>query len=108
MYWTDREIMELDVRVVPPIERHALIFRTFDALEVGESFVIIVDHDPEALWEQFHRTRRPFFGWEYLERGPRTWRIGISKHAGGSGARFIRVEASQCVVTDVGGTNDRR
>lgn len=107
MYWTDREIMELDLRVVAPIERHALIFRTFDALEVGESFVIIVDHDPKALWEQFHRTRRPFFGWEYLERGPRIWRIGIWKHTGGAGVTFLRVDARERSVPDSSGAADR-
>ena len=84
MYWTDREIMELDVRIVPAIEKHALVFRTFDALAVGESFVIINDHDPAALWHHFHRTRKPFFGWEYLERGPQIWRVELSKHTGGA------------------------
>ena len=41
---------ELDVRTIIPRERHPLIFRTFEALQPGEGFVIVNDHDPKPLY----------------------------------------------------------
>src|SRR5690606_5823715 len=34
----------LDVRVIPPREKHPTIFSTFEALDPGNSFVLINDH----------------------------------------------------------------
>lgn len=76
---TTGEPMQLDVRVIPPREKHPTIFRTFDALEVGQSFVLVNDHDPFPLRYQFDAERAGQFGWEYLEQGPAVWRVEISK-----------------------------
>ena len=43
----------LDVRVIPPREKHPAIFQTFAALQPGESFVLVNDHDPRPLRYQF-------------------------------------------------------
>ncbi|HMR69413.1 MAG TPA: DUF2249 domain-containing protein, partial [Rubrivivax sp.] len=58
---------------VPPPQRHALIFTTFDALPVGSAFEIVNDHDPMPLYYQFERTRNGQFGWKYLQSGPDQW-----------------------------------
>jgi uncharacterized protein (DUF2249 family) len=71
--------IQLDVRVIPPREKHPTIFATFDALESGQSFVLVNDHDPFPLRYQFQAERGGTFGWEYLEQGPRVWRVQISK-----------------------------
>jgi uncharacterized protein (DUF2249 family) len=52
----------LDVRGVPPRVRHPRIFEMFDALGPGASFL-----------------RPKTFGWRYLEEGPETWRVEITK-----------------------------
>lgn len=75
----DQEPMRLDVRVIPPREKHPTIFHTFDALEPGGSFVLVNDHDPFPLRYQFEATRGGEFGWEYLEQGPAVWRVQISR-----------------------------
>ena len=41
--------IELDVRVIPPREKHPTIFRTFDTLASGQSLVLLNDHDPRPL-----------------------------------------------------------
>ena len=69
----------LDVRVIPPREKHPTIFHTFGALEPGESFVLVNDHDPKTLRYQFEAEHAGEFGWEYLEQGPATWRVEISR-----------------------------
>lgn len=71
--------MQLDVRVIPPREKHPTIFQTFAALSPGESFVLVNDHDPFPLRYQFEAERPGEFGWTYLEQGPQVWRVEISR-----------------------------
>jgi uncharacterized protein (DUF2249 family) len=71
----------LDVRTIAPRERHPLIFSTFDALESGEAFLLVNDHDPKPLYYQFSAERQGQFSWEYLEQGPETWRVQVGKSA---------------------------
>lgn len=69
----------LDVRTIIPRERHPLIFSTFDALQPGGGFILANDHDPKPLYYHFNAERAGTFGWEYLEEGPETWRVRISR-----------------------------
>lgn len=71
----------LDVRVIPPREKHPTIFNTFNALAPGESFILLNDHDPRPLRYQFEAEHAGKFGWEYVEQGPAVWRVQISKVA---------------------------
>ena len=70
---------ELDIRAVPPRDKHPTIFRTFDALAPGEAFTLINDHDPFPLRHQFNATRTNQFDWTYVESGPEVWRVQIGK-----------------------------
>ena len=72
-------IKELDIRPVPPREKHPTIFATFDRLNNGETFQLVNDHDPMPLYYQFKAERPNQFGWEYVEKGPEVWRVDISK-----------------------------
>lgn len=69
----------IDVREIPPINRHPLIFQTFDALDEGEAFELVNDHNPKPLYYQFLHERPNQFAWEYLEEGPTTWRVEIRR-----------------------------
>ena len=40
----------LDLREMPPPERHPTIHDAFEALDSGESLVIVNDHDPQPLY----------------------------------------------------------
>ncbi|AST35330.2 DUF2249 domain-containing protein [Ralstonia solanacearum] len=73
--------LQLDLRVLPPRERHPLIFSTFGKLEIGQVLELINDHDPRPLQSQFQVERPGQFSWNYLERGPHTWRVAIAKVA---------------------------
>ena len=72
-------LKELDVTTIMPRDRHPLIFRTFDELEKDAAFLLINDHDPKPLYYSFLHEREGLFGWEYLEQGPITWKVRISK-----------------------------
>jgi uncharacterized protein (DUF2249 family) len=71
--------MELDVRTIPPRERHPRIFGVFDSLKPGQSFVLVNDHDPRPLYYQFQAERPGAFAWEYLEAGPEVCRVRITR-----------------------------
>jgi len=72
-------LKDLDVTAIIPRERHPLIFRTFDGLDQGDSFILTNDHDPKPLYYSFLHEREGLFGWEYLEQGPMVWKVKISK-----------------------------
>ncbi len=69
----------MDVRIIPPRERHPEIFRRFDQLGKGEAFVLVNDHDPKPLYYQFSAERGGTFEWAYLEEGPEVWKVRITK-----------------------------
>ncbi len=69
----------LDVRTIPPRERHPLIFATFDRLRPGQAFILVNDHDPKPLCYQFDAERPGAFEWTYLEQGPEVWRVRIGR-----------------------------
>ncbi len=74
----------IDVRTIVPQDRHPLIFRTFDDLGSGESFLLVNDRDPKPLFYQFEVERGGQFSWNYLEQGPEVWRIRIGRTKEGS------------------------
>src|SRR5204862_5832187 len=69
----------IDVRSMPPRERHPKIFDTFAELSAGESILLVNDHDPLPLYYQFAAEHTGTFRWEYLEQGPDVCRVRISK-----------------------------
>ena len=73
------QTMELDAREIKPPEKHQTIFNKYDDLQAGEQFVLVNDHDPKPLFNQFHKQRTGRFTWEYLEQGPEVWRVAIGK-----------------------------
>lgn len=76
----------VDVRPLPPRERHPLIFSTFGALATGQAMELINDHDPKPLYYQFQAEMPGAFSWDYLEEGPDTWRVAITRLAQGHAA----------------------
>lgn len=41
---------ELDLRDVPPPERHPLVHERFEELDSGEALTLVNDHDPKPLF----------------------------------------------------------
>ena len=69
----------VDVRPLPPREKHPLIFNTFDSLAPGEHLLLVNDHDPMPLKYQFQFERPDQFEWRPIEQGPDEWRVEIAK-----------------------------
>ena len=71
----------VDVRSIEPRERHPVIFSTFGELGAGQAMELVNDHDPRPLYYQFQAEMPGSFTWEYLEQGPATWRVAITRTA---------------------------
>ena len=69
----------VDVRQIAPAQRHPLIFQTFAALQAGEAFRLINDHDPKPLYYQFKYELEGQFTWDYVESGPQVWQVIVGK-----------------------------
>ena len=73
------KIETLDLRPLPPPQRHAKIFETWNSLESGEAMKIINDHDPKPLRYQFEAEQSGKFEWEYEQQGPVDWIVNIKR-----------------------------
>ena len=55
----------LDVRDIPPVDRHPTIHDAFDALEPGDTLTIINDHEPKPLFYEFQAEVESFDADQY-------------------------------------------
>lgn len=69
----------LDVREIPPVQRHGFILEEFDKLSPSKSFILVNDHDPKPLYYQFQNEKAGKFEWEYINVGPTIWSVRITK-----------------------------
>lgn len=88
----------LDLRAVPRPLRHPMVFQKFDALPVGESFVLINDHDPIPLNRQMETMRPGQVTWEYIVRGPEIFRIRVRRSLPLAGSETSPVDQATAVV----------
>lgn len=75
----DQDVVELDLRPMPPFERHDKIFEIWDGLKSGQALRIINDHDPKPLWYQFEVEYKNKYGWDYEKNGPKDWIVKITR-----------------------------
>ncbi|HET7621033.1 MAG TPA: DUF2249 domain-containing protein [Gemmatimonadaceae bacterium] len=71
--------IELDVRAIPPRDKHPSIFRAFDSLQSGQTLTLVNDHDPRPLRYQLMAERPNTFDWEYEAQGPEVWKVNIKR-----------------------------
>ncbi len=71
----------LDVAQLAPPMKHSTIFARIAELKDGDSLILHVDHDPAPLRLQLGHTHQDTIGWEYLEKGPVSWKVKLTKQA---------------------------
>ena len=79
----------LDVTKIEPKFKHPTIFKHFDALHPGESFIIENDHDPKPHYYELLAERGNIFTWEYLKKGPEWFIVQIAKYPAEGYEKFI-------------------
>jgi uncharacterized protein (DUF2249 family) len=72
---------ELDVRPLRKPDKHPAIFRAYAAVPPGESLVLVNDHDPRHLHDEFEVEHPGGYAWDYLASDRGAWRIRITKLA---------------------------
>lgn len=70
---------ELDLRPLPPRERHKLIFDRWEGLHPGQALRITNDHDPKPLQYQFEAEYKGQYEWQYEQEGPEDWVVTIKR-----------------------------
>jgi uncharacterized protein (DUF2249 family) len=72
----------IDIRTLGTCsDRKAHVLAAFDALEAGQSLVVVNDHLPNGLHRHFEQRRPGAFEWALVEAGPEVFRVAISKRA---------------------------
>ncbi len=69
----------LDVRLLPPPERHHRIFHMLALLDGGEYLTLVNDHDPAPLYRQLEWAQPGVYALEYLVEGPTEWHVRIAR-----------------------------
>ena len=77
-------VVALDVRPVEPKDRYEAIMAAYEALAPNAALELIVDHDPKCMYYTLKATRGDdAFDFVYLEDGPETWRVRVTRTAEG-------------------------
>jgi uncharacterized protein (DUF2249 family)/quercetin dioxygenase-like cupin family protein len=72
---------ELDVRPLRKPDKHPAIFQAYAVVPVGESLLLVNDHDPRHLHDEFEVEHPGGYTWDYLAKDPGPGRIRITKLA---------------------------
>ncbi len=69
---------ELDLRTLPPSERHRRVHGELDRLSFGDTIVLVNDHRPSPLRYELDATRPGQYRWMDGESGPERWTAEIT------------------------------
>lgn len=72
---------ELDVRPLRKPDKHPAVFKAYADVPPGEALVLVNDHDPRHLRDEFEIEHPGGYAWEYVARDRGAWRIRITKLA---------------------------
>ena len=62
-----------------PRVQQAILFSLYEGLKAGESFDILNSKDLAQIYDELSRLNMSAMKFEFVERGPSTWHIRISK-----------------------------
>ena len=87
----------MDTLFVPdlaPAIKHPSVFKKFDALQPGERFLLVNDHDPIPLFYEMKAERGNVFEWNKIEDGPEVWKVEIKKSTNNGTLKTVPLEAA--------------
>lgn len=94
----------IETLVIPelqPARKHPTVFEKFDALQNGDAFLLINDHDPIPLFYEMKAERGEVFEWIKLEDGPEVWKVEIRKTGEPKAAASVFDRASDQMKADI-------
>ena len=72
---------ELDARVIPHALRHGAILGALSRVRPGKAMVLVAPHNPLPLLKQIGDLEGDAIEVSYLDEGPETWRIKLTRKA---------------------------
>ena len=69
----------VDAHLIPSAEQFDYIAKMFDSLESNDTLTISHDQDITSLMRQFSDTLSAQFKAEILEKGPKIWKVKLTK-----------------------------
>jgi uncharacterized protein (DUF2249 family) len=75
------ELPVLDARSIPHVIRHATVFGALETVRPGGGLMLVAPHDPRPLLHQIGQRWPGVFDVEYVDRGPDTWRLALTRSA---------------------------
>lgn len=96
----------IDVRQVPRPERHPRIFECYSQLAPGGSLVLLADHEPANLRDEFDRDHPGTHSWRGEQLPGGEWQIRVSKLASTPAPRVLANTAqlaNQDTIKDLNG-----
>jgi regulator of cell morphogenesis and NO signaling len=93
-------IDSLFVPELAPAQKHPTVLNKFDNLKVGESFLLINDHDPIPLYYEMKAEKGEVFTWKKVENGPEVWKVEITKTGGSSTGTSVLAEQKSAETKD--------
>ncbi|WP_248279186.1 DUF2249 domain-containing protein [Brevibacterium sp. 'Marine'] len=94
----------IDVRSIPKPERHPLIIKAYEELEIGTGLILINDHPPEGLRAELAREFAEAVGWEPLEGTEDEVRVRIVRRASTPAPRVVLNVAELSETVDDSGS----
>jgi uncharacterized protein (DUF2249 family) len=79
------------VRRLHKPDKHPVIVASYADLPVGGSSVLVNDHDPKHLPDEFEADHAGSCGWEYFEKSPAAPRIRIGKLTAAALPRMLAI-----------------
>src|SRR6476661_4220132 len=93
-------IDSLFVPELAPAQKHPTVLNKFDNLQIGESFLLINDHDPIPLYYEMKAEKGDVFTWKKVENGPEVWKVEISKTGASAAPTTVLNENKTEVLQD--------
>ena len=91
---------EIDVRTLPRSQRHRTVFEAYEHLVVDEALVLINDHEPKGLQEEFERELAGAYNWEPETSTDDAYRVRITKLASTALPRIVADTTALLAGTD--------
>ncbi len=70
---------ELALASIPKVMRSGAVIGGLTSLKPEQQVVLVADHDPAPLLSALGRVAPDAFDVDYLEQGPQTWRVEVTR-----------------------------
>ncbi|TAM72665.1 DUF2249 domain-containing protein [bacterium] len=107
-------MLRIDVRTLPPGQRHQRVIDAFEEIQVGDAVELTAPHDPRGVRHEFEDLYAGTFRWESAAPDPNAWQVEVRKIASTSASDDVETVAANAafevvrVIVPAGGSVPER